>query len=64
MPLNLSVPSIGCDSCIVTITKAIQAVDASAIIVGDAVTKTINITGQLPEEKIRQLIELAGHKVA
>jgi copper chaperone len=64
MPLNLSVPSIGCNSCIETITKALQAVDTSAIIVGDAVAKTINITSQLHEERIRQLIELAGHKVA
>lgn len=64
MPLNLSVSSIGCSSCIETITKAIQAVDTSAIVVGDAAAKTINVTSQLPEAKIRQLIELAGHTVA
>jgi copper chaperone len=63
MSLNLSVPSIGCNSCIETITKAIQAVDTSAIIEGNTAAKTINITSQLSEEKIRQLIELAGHQV-
>jgi copper chaperone len=64
MNLMLSVPSIGCSSCIETITKAIQAVDASAIVIGEATTKSLNIDSQLPETKIRELIAIAGHKVA
>jgi len=64
MNLTLSVPSIGCASCIETITKAIQAVDTSAVIAGDAATKSLNIESQLPEVKIRELIAIAGHKVA
>jgi copper chaperone len=64
MNLTLSVPSIGCASCIETITKAIQAVDASAIVTGDAATKALDIESQLTEVKIRELIAIAGHKAA
>ncbi len=63
MSLKLSVPSIGCASCIETITKAIQSVDASAIIVGDALTKSLAIESHLPEVRLRELIAIAGHKV-
>ncbi|OYQ65292.1 heavy metal transporter [Pseudanabaena sp. SR411] len=64
MNLTLSVPSIGCSSCIETITKAIQAVDASAIVTGDSTTKSLDVESQLTEVKIRELIAIAGHKVA
>lgn len=64
MNLTLAVPSIGCASCIETITKAIQSVDASAIVTGDAATKSLDIESQLTEVKIRELIAIAGHKVA
>jgi copper chaperone len=64
MSLKLSVPSIGCASCIETITKAIHAVDVSAIITGDAPSKSLDIESQLPELKIRELIAIAGHQVA
>ena len=63
MSLKLSVPSIGCASCIETITKAIQSVDASAIITGDVPTKSLAIESDLPEVKLRELIAIAGHKV-
>ncbi|PZV16187.1 MAG: heavy metal transporter [Pseudanabaena sp.] len=64
MNLTISVPSIGCSSCIETIAKAIQSVDASAEVNGDAATKSLNIESQLPEVKIRELIAIAGHKAA
>jgi copper chaperone len=64
MSLKLSVPSIGCASCIETITKVIHAVDSSAIITGDAPSKSLDISSQLSETKIRELIAIAGHKVA
>ena len=62
MYLTISVPSIGCASCIETIARAIHAVDASAVVNGDASTKSLNIESQLPEAKIRELIAIAGHK--
>lgn len=62
MSLTISVPSIGCVSCIETIAKSIQTVDASAIVVGDAANKSLDIESQLPEVKIRELIAIAGHK--
>lgn len=64
MNLKLSVPSIGCASCVETITKAIQASDRTANITGDVATKTINIESQLTEAQIRELIAIAGHEVA
>ena len=64
MNLTLSVPSIGCSSCIETITKAIQAVDASAIVTGDSTTKSLDVESQLTEVKICELIAISGHKVA
>jgi copper chaperone len=64
MNLTISVPSIGCASCIETITKAIHAVDAAAVVSGDAATKFLNIESQLPEVKIKELIAIAGHKAA
>ena len=64
MSLKLSVPSIGCASCIETITKSIKSVDTTATIVGDVASKSIDIESQLSEVKIRELIAIAGHKVA
>ena len=64
MSLKLSVPSIGCASCIETITKTIQSVDTTATIAGDVASKSIDIESQLSEVKIRELIVIAGHKVA
>jgi len=64
MNLKLSVPSIGCSSCINTIIKAIQASDRTANVTGDVATKTISIDSQLTEAQIRELIAIAGHEVA
>jgi len=64
MNFKLSVPSIGCASCIETIAKAIQSVDGSAIVTGDAASKSLDVTSDLSEDKIQELIVLAGHKVA
>lgn len=64
MSLNLSVPSIGCTSCVETITKAIQSADTSALVSGDPAAKTINVDTLLSEAQIRELIARAGHKVA
>ncbi|MFM7886634.1 MAG: cation transporter [Pseudanabaena sp.] len=64
MSLKLTVPSIGCASCIETISKVIKSADASAIVTGDPASKSINIETQLPETQVRELIEIAGHKAS
>lgn len=64
MSLKLLVPSIGCASCIETISKALQSADTSAIVTGDPASKTVNIDTQLPESQVRELIAIAGHKTA
>jgi copper chaperone len=64
MTIQLLVSSIGCAACIETIAKAIQTEDASAIVTGDATSKSINVATQLPESKIRELIAIAGHEIS
>jgi copper chaperone len=62
MSFNISVPSIGCASCIETITRAIQSVDNSAKIIGDLEKKSLWIDSTLDEVKLRELITSSGHE--
>ena len=63
MTIQILVPSIGCTACIETITKAIQSEDTSAIVTGDPATKSISVTTELTEPRVRELIASAGHEV-
>lgn len=60
----LNVPSIACEVCAKTITKAIQNVDNIAEINIDVKTKMVNVTTQKAEEIIKQAILDAGHDLA
>ncbi len=60
----LNVPSIACEVCAKTITKAIQNVDNVAEINIDVKTKMVNVTTQKAEEIIKQAILDAGHDLA
>ncbi|MDX2254441.1 MAG: copper chaperone [Pseudanabaenaceae cyanobacterium bins.39] len=64
MSLTLLVPSIGCSSCIETITKTIHTVDTSAKIIGNLEQKSLCIDSKLTESKLRELIAIAGHEVS
>ncbi|PHV63632.1 heavy-metal-associated domain-containing protein [Cyanobacterium aponinum] len=62
--ITLNVPSIACEVCAKTITKAIQNVDSIAEINVDVKTKMVNVTTQKAEEIIKQAILDAGHDLA
>lgn len=62
--ITLNVPSIACEVCVKTITKAIQNVDNVAEINIDVKTKMVNVITQTPEEIIKQAILDAGHDLA
>lgn len=62
--ITLNVPSIACEVCAKTITKAIQNVDKVAEINIDVKTKMVNVTTQTAEEIIKQAILDAGHDLA
>ncbi|NJK27770.1 MAG: heavy-metal-associated domain-containing protein [Coleofasciculaceae cyanobacterium SM2_3_26] len=63
MSLELKVPSIVCEGCADTITKAIQALDADAQVQVDLATKMVKVEGKPSEEAIKQAIAEKGHTV-
>jgi copper chaperone len=64
MTIELKVPSIACAGCVDAVAKAIQAVDATAIVTGDATSKIVSIEAQISEAEIKAAIAGAGHTVA
>jgi copper chaperone len=64
MTLQLTVPNMACSACGETITKAIQAIDSTAIVNADPKTKLVSIETQQSETAIKQAIANAGYTVA
>lgn len=64
MTLQLKVPKMACSACAEAITKAVKAVDSSAIVQADPKTKLVNIETQASESAIAQAITAAGYPVA
>ncbi|MEE3716370.1 heavy-metal-associated domain-containing protein [Tumidithrix elongata RA019] len=64
MSIELKVPSIACSGCLDTVTKAIQSVDPTATVTGDATTKIVSVQAQISEDEIKAAIAAAGHTVA
>jgi copper chaperone len=63
MTLQLTVPDMACSACGETITKAVKAVDSTAIVQADPKTKLVNIETQASEAAVREAIEAAGYSV-
>ncbi|MBD2305234.1 heavy-metal-associated domain-containing protein [Chroococcidiopsis sp. FACHB-1243] len=63
MSLQLKVPSIVCEGCAETITKAVKSVDAEAQVDVDVSAKTVKVEGSQSEESIKQAIAATGHTV-
>ncbi len=61
---TLHVPTIACSGCVESLVKAIQAIDPSATVAGDAEQKTLAIISQQPEATIREAVINAGHELA
>lgn len=63
MSIQLKVPSIVCEGCADTITKAIAALDADAKVKVDLSAKTVEIETQREEAEIKDAIAAVGHTV-
>jgi copper chaperone len=63
MELQLKVPDMACGACGETITKAIKAIDAHAVVQTDTQTKLVSIRTQVAETAIRAAIINAGYSV-
>lgn len=63
MSLQLKVPSIVCEGCAETITKAVKSVDAEAQVDVDVSAKTVKVEGTQSEDSIKQAIAATGHTV-
>ncbi len=64
MTLQINVPDMACGACASTITKAITALDATAIVEPDLTTKWISITTQAEAGVVKEAIAAAGYTVA
>ncbi len=63
MSITLNVPSIACEVCANTITKAIHSSDPSANVKVDVNTKIVVVETETSQETIKELITSAGHTV-
>ncbi|MCU0517529.1 MAG: heavy-metal-associated domain-containing protein [Oscillatoria sp. Prado101] len=63
MALKLKVPSMVCEGCVETVTKAIKTVDSDAGVNVDLEKKTVSVESQVSEESIKQAIVATGHTV-
>ena len=59
--LKLSVPDMTCGHCAGTVTKAVQSVDASAVVTVDLPSQTVSIETAVKAERIRSAMEAAGY---
>ena len=63
MSLTLKVPSIACEVCANTITKAIHNLDEKAEISIDIDKKIVTVDSQKTAENIKEVIIDAGHDI-
>lgn len=61
--LNLIIPDMACSACAETITKSVQALDASATVRADTATKAVTITTNSEPTAVKQAIADAGYTV-
>ncbi|MGP0128406.1 MAG: heavy-metal-associated domain-containing protein [cyanobacterium endosymbiont of Rhopalodia musculus] len=63
MSITFKVPSIACEACAKTITKAVQSEKPETAISIDVSTKIVTVETTVSEETIRKIIEGTGHTV-
>jgi copper chaperone len=61
--ISLKVPSIACDVCAQTITKAIENSEPQAKISVDVANKVVSVETEASVETIKKAITEAGHTV-
>lgn len=63
MSITFKVPSIACEACANTITKAVQREKPEAIISIDVSAKIVTVETEVSAETIKKIIEEAGHTI-
>lgn len=63
MTVEIKVPSMVCQACANTVTKAIKSLDAEADVQINLDTKMVNINGKPSETDIKEAIASVGHTV-
>lgn len=63
MTVAIKVPSMVCQACANTVTKAIKSLDANADIQINLDTKTVSVEGQPSETEIKDAIASVGHQI-
>lgn len=64
MTIELKVPSIACEGCAETITKAIKNSEPNADVNVNVSTKIVTVKTNASESKIKQIITEVGHTFA
>lgn len=62
--MQISVPTIECQKCADSITKAIHTVDPEAKVAVDIAAKQVNVETTAQESSLREAITTAGHDPA
>lgn len=63
MTIELKVPSIACDVCAETITKAIKNSEPNAQVNVNVDTKMVTVETTISENEIKEIITKAGHSL-
>lgn len=63
MAITLKVPTMVCDGCVETVSKAIATHEPQAKVNIDLDTKQVTVETEASEASIRQIIVATGHKV-
>ncbi len=61
--IELKVPSMVCEGCVETVTKAIKTQEPNAKVNIDLDSKQVTVDTQASVESIKQVITAAGHEV-
>jgi copper chaperone len=61
MTITIKVPSIACEVCANTITKAIQNNINNAQVAVDVATKMVTVENEITETQLKAIITEAGH---
>ena len=62
MPITIKVPTIACEVCANTITKAIENNISNAQVSVDVETKLVTIENDIDEDTLKEIIIEAGHE--
>lgn len=60
--MRFSVPKMSCGHCTSTIEKAVKEADASATITFDLSDRTVIVQGDMPADKLSDVITVAGYE--